>query len=168
LATLEEIDSALAVADSPLGLTLVESGKIDETQLRAALLRQSSELIYEVLRWQRGRFELKNRPPQPLAENARLALPVASVVIEGFRRVDEWRVIEAKVGRFEEVLVLDPVAIDSMGKDKLGPHENAILDAVDGVRSIREIVPLTHMSSFDACKILFQLMEARLVRRRAR
>jgi CheY-like chemotaxis protein len=168
LATPEEIDSALAVSDSPLGLTLVANGKINETQLRAALLRQSSELIYEVLRWQRGRFELRNRPPQPLAENARLALPVASVVIEGFRRVDEWRVIEAKVGRFDEVLVLDPVAIDSMGKDKLGPQEHAILDAVDGMRSIREIVPLTHMSSFDACKILFQLMEARLVRRRAR
>jgi CheY-like chemotaxis protein len=167
-ATIEEIDEALATSDTPLGLTLVSSGKIDETQLRAALLRQSSELIYEVLRWQRGRFELKNKPPPPLAENARLALPVASVVIEGFRRVDEWRVIEAKVGRFDEVLVLDPVAIDSVGAEKLGPHEQAMLDAIDGVRSIRDIVSITHMSSFDACKLLFQLMEARLVRRRAR
>jgi hypothetical protein len=131
-------------------------------------LRQSSELIYEVLRWQRGRFELKNKPPPPLAENARLALPVASVVIEGFRRVDEWRVIEAKVGRFDEVLVLDPVAIDSVGAENIGPHEHAMLEAIDGTRAIREIVSITHMSSFDACKILFQLMEARLVCRRAR
>ncbi|MEO7112117.1 MAG: response regulator [Polyangiaceae bacterium] len=167
-ATPEDIDAALATSDSPLGITLVGNGTINETQLRAALLRQSSELIYEVLRWTRGRFELKNKPPPPLAENARLALPVASVVIEGFRRVDEWRVIEAKVGRFDEVLVLDPVAIDSMGAANLGPHEHMMLDAIDGVRSIREIVPLTHMSSFDACKMLFQLMEARLVRRRAR
>jgi CheY-like chemotaxis protein len=168
LATPEEIDAALAASDSPLGVTLVGSGKINETQLRAALLRQSSELIYEVLRWQRGRFELKNKPPPPLAENARLALPVASVVIEGFRRVDEWRVIEAKVGRFDEVLVLDPVAIDSVGESHLAPQEHAILGAIDGARSIREIVGITHLSSFDACKILFQLMEARLVRRRAR
>jgi hypothetical protein len=167
-ATIEEIDEALATSDSPLGVTLVGTGKIDETQLRAALLRQSSELIYEVLRWTRGRFELKNKPPPPLAENARLALPVASVVIEGFRRVDEWRVIEAKVGRFDEVLVLDPVAIDSVGAANLGPQEHVMLGAIDGERSIREIVPLTHMSSFDACKMLFQLMEARLVRRRAR
>ncbi|MEO8874776.1 MAG: response regulator [Polyangiaceae bacterium] len=168
IVSLEEIDAALADSESPLGLTLVRSGKVDEARLRGALLRQSSELIYEVLRWQRGRFELRNRPPPPLADNARLALPVASVVIEGFRRVDEWRVIEAKVGRFDEVLVLDPVAIDSMGRSNLGAPEQVILDAVDGVRTIRQIVPLTHMSSFDACKILFQLMEARLVRRRAR
>lgn len=166
--TLEEIDAALTAGDSPLGLTLIQNGNVDEGQLRQALLRQSSELIYEVLRWQRGRFELRNRPTPPLATSARLALPVASVVIEGFRRVDEWRVIEAKVGRFEEVLVLDPVAIDSVGRTNLAAPEQAILDAIDGVRSIREIVPLTHMSSFDACKILFQLMEARLVRRRAR
>jgi CheY-like chemotaxis protein len=167
-ATIEEIDAALATSDSPLGVTLVRSGKIDEAQLRDALLRQSSELIYEVLRWTRGRFELKNKPPPPLAENARLALPVASVVIEGFRRVDEWRVIEAKVGRFDEVLVLDPVAIDSVGAENIGAQEQAMLDAIDGARAIRDIVSITHMSSFDACKILFQLMEARLVRRRAR
>lgn len=168
LATPEEIDAALAESDTPLGLTLVRSGKIDETQLRAALLRQSSELIYEVLRWQRGRFELRNKPSPPLAESARLAMPVASVVIEGFRRVDEWRVIEAKVGRFDEILFRDPVAIESVGVDALTSNERSILDAVDGARTIRQIVPLTHMSSFDACKIIFQLVEARLVRRRSR
>lgn len=168
LATPDDIERALANSDSPLGLTLMRMGKIDEKQLRAALLRQSSELIYEALRWQRGRFEMRSKPSAPLADSARLALPVASVVIEGFRRVDEWRVIEAKVGRFDEVLVRDPVAIETVGMENLAPSERAILDAIDGARTIREVVPLTHLSSFDACKIIFQLTEARLVRRRSR
>ena len=38
---------------------------------------------------------------------------------------------------------------------------------VDGERTVREVVEQSHMSSFDACKILYQLIEARLVRRRA-
>jgi hypothetical protein len=38
---------------------------------------------------------------------------------------------------------------------------------VDGERTVREIIAQSHMSSFDACKVLFQLLEARLVRRRA-
>ncbi len=168
LATPDEIETALASSDSPLGLTLMRIGKIDEKQLRAALLRQSSELIYEALRWQRGRFEMRSKPSAPLADSARLALPVASVVIEGFRRVDEWRVIEARVGRFDEVLVRDPVAIETVGMENLAPNERALLEAIDGTRSIRQLVPLTHMSSFDACKIIFQLTEARLVRRRSR
>jgi hypothetical protein len=42
-----------------------------------------------------------------------------------------------------------------------------MLEMVDGERTVREIVAESHMSSFDACKILYQLIEARLVRRRA-
>ncbi len=163
-----EIDTLMLYSDSPLGLTLLESGKIDDQQLRAALHQQSSELIYEMLRWPRGRFELRNKPASPLADSARLGMTVASVVIEGFRRVDEWRMIEARVGRFEDVLVRDPVAIESVGIEKLTEEELSILDFVDGKQKIRDIIPLTNMSSFDACKIIFQLMEARLVRRKPR
>src|SRR4029077_6182415 len=44
-----------------LGDMLVEAGHVNETQLREALTTQSSELIYEALRWQAGRFEFRPR-----------------------------------------------------------------------------------------------------------
>ena len=50
---------------------------------------------------------------------------------------------------------------------RLARQERAVLDAVDGERSVREIIAASNLSSFDACRILFQLLEARLVRRRA-
>jgi DNA-binding response OmpR family regulator len=151
-----------------LGDMLVEAGHVNETQLKEALTKQSSELIYEVLRWQAGRFEFKQRMTSPLAERARLAMPVASVVMEGFRRVDEWRVIEARLGSFDQVLLPDPASVDSMGGDqKLGHAEKAVLEAIDGERTVREVIAVSHLSSFDACRILFQLIEARLVRRTA-
>jgi DNA-binding response OmpR family regulator len=151
-----------------LGDMLVEAGHVTEAQLKNALTRQSSELIYEVLRWEAGQFELRQRGASPLAERARLAMPVASVVMEGFRRVDEWRVIEARLGSFEQVLLPDPASVDSMGGDqKLARAEQAVLEAIDGERTVREVIAASHLSSFDACRILFQLIEARLVRRRA-
>jgi hypothetical protein len=119
-----------------------------------------------VLRWQSGRFEFRRDVPPPLAESAKLALPVASVVMEGFRRVDEWRLVEAGLGSFEAVLQRDTVAIDALGPDRLARPERIVLDAIDGERTVREIIAASHMSSFDACKILYQLLEARLVRRR--
>jgi hypothetical protein len=150
-----------------LGDILVDSGRVTREQLRDALARQSSELVYEVLRWPRGRFEFRHESLPALAESARLSLPVASVVMEGFRRVDEWRLVEASLGDFEAVLQRDSVAVDAAGVERLAKPEQRMLELVDGERTVREIVSQSHMSGFDACKILYQLIEARLVRRRA-
>ena len=150
-----------------LGDLLVQTGHITPEQLREALARQSSELVYEILRWPGGRFEFRREDVTPVAHTVQLALPVASVVMEGFRRVDEWRVVEAGLGSFESVLQADRVAIDAAQIDRLAKPELKLLEMVDGERTVREIIEQSHMSSFDACKILFQLLEARLVRRRA-
>jgi hypothetical protein len=87
--------------------------------------------------------------------------------MEGFRRVDEWRVMEEKLGSFEQVLQPDPMSIEALGEDKLARAERSVLQAIDGRRTVREIIAASHLSSFDACRILFQLIEARLVRRKA-
>lgn len=173
LVTPEELEQLSADRGSEgsklLGDMLVESKRVSLGDLRMALIRQSSELVYEALRWQKGHFEFRRRPPPELAAASRLGLPAAQVVMEGFRRVDEWRVIEARVGRFDEVLVRDPVALAALGPDageRLVRSERAILAAIDGRRTIREIVSAAHVSSFEGCRILFQLIEARLVRRR--
>lgn len=150
-----------------LGDVVVQSGRVSEAQLKEALSRQASELIYEVLRWKHGRFELRHQPPSPQAERARLGLPVASVIMEGFRRVDEWRVVETSLGSFDSVLQRDPMAIEALGEGRLARPERLVLDTIDGERTIREVIAASHLSSFDACRILGQFLEARVVRRRA-
>ena len=149
-----------------LGEVLLHAGRITDEQLRGALIRQSSELVYEILRWARGRFDFKRRPATSLAHGARLGLTVPAVVMEGFRRVDEWRALEATLANFDSVLVPDAMAVAAMGDDALPRTERVVLDAIDGERTIREVVAASHMSSFDACRILVQLIEARVVRRR--
>jgi DNA-binding response OmpR family regulator len=150
-----------------LGSTLLAFGKITESQLRTALTRQSSELLYEVLRWSKGRFEFRAEPASDVVESAQLGLPVASVVMEGFRRVDEWRVLERTIGSFDAVLVRDDLALRSIDMGTLPAKEKGVLDAVDGERTVRAIIAASHMSSFDACRVLVQFLEARVLRRRS-
>jgi DNA-binding response OmpR family regulator len=164
-ALLERLAAASA-PPRPLGTMLLAAGKIVESQLRVALAKQSNELLYDVLRWSRGRFELRREPPGELAESARLSLPVASVVMEGFRRVDEWRVLEGTLGSFDAVLVRDDAAFGSLDIGSLPPREKTVLDLVDGERTVRQVVAASHMSSFDACRTLAQFLEARVLRRR--
>lgn len=150
----------------PLGMRLVAAQKITEAQLKTALTRQSSELLYEVLRWSTGRFELRREAPSELAENAKLGMPVASVVMEGFRRVDEWRVLERSLGSFDAVLVREDDAFGALDIGSLPARERAVLYVVDGERTVRGVVAASHLSSFDACRILVQFLEARVLRRR--
>jgi CheY-like chemotaxis protein len=146
-----------------LGDLLVDAGRVTPEQLRNALARQSSELVYDVLRWPRGGFVFRREPPPPLAESACLGLPVASVVMEGFRRVDEWRLVEAGLGSFDAVLAPAPAAHGD--RSRLSKGEQKLLDMVNGERTVRAIVEQSHMSSFDACKILHHLLETRFVRK---
>jgi DNA-binding response OmpR family regulator len=158
---------ARAAADELLGETLVKLGLVNQAQVDRALARQASELLYEVVRWKSGRFSFSVGVEHPIAAKAALDLETGALVMEGFRRVDEWRMIEGSFD-FDEVLFPDPVAIERMGGDSnLTFQERAVLEAIDGERSIREIVGNMGGSSFDLCKIVYQFLHSRLVRRKA-
>jgi hypothetical protein len=96
-----------------------------------------------------------------------LGLETSALVMEGFRRVDEWRLIEGSFD-FDDVLFPDPVAIERLGEEaNLKREERQVLSAIDGEKTIREIVNSATGSSFEVCKILYQLLNSRLVRRKA-
>src|SRR5690606_3588727 len=147
-----------------IGQGLLEAGVVDADRVRRALVRQASELIYEVVRWNSGRFTFQLGDLSEAAATAERGLPTSAIVMEGVRRVDEWRMIEGSFD-FENVLYPDPMAIERMGKQgELTKLEATVLDAIDGERTVREIVADVHASSFDVCKILYQFVNSRLVR----
>jgi DNA-binding response OmpR family regulator len=150
-----------------LGELLIQLGMVTEEQVRRALARQTSELLYEAVRWNAGRFAFTVGAENPAAAKAALGMETGPLVMEGFRRVDEWRLIEGSFD-FDEVLFKDAVAIDRMGEEtNLTRQERNVLEAIDGERTIREIVDAMNLSSFELCKILYQFLNSRLVRRKA-
>lgn len=154
-------------SDRLLGETLVERDVVSEEEVRRALVNQTSELIYEAVRWNAGHFSFTVGAVNPMAEKARLGLEPSALMMEGFRRVDEWRLIEESFD-FDEVLLPDPLAIERFsGEAKLTNKEQAVLDAIDGERTIRELLEQVNGGSFELCKIVYQLLNSRLVRRQA-
>jgi hypothetical protein len=168
--TREELNTVLdnrAGSKRLLGELLIQLGMASEDHVRRALVRQTTELVYEVVRWKTGRFAFTVGAESLAATKAALGIETGGLVMEGFRRVDEWRLIEGSFD-FDEVLYHDTVAIERLGQDaNLTRQERAVLGAIDGERTIREIVDLTGGSSFELCKILYQFLNSRLVRRRA-
>ena len=169
LVTREHLDQVILAkgAGGPLlGDALVESGKISREDLTDALSRQSSELIYEILRWPYGRFSFTREPFRPEAEAAKLGLGVSGLVLEGFRRVDEWRLMEGTIN-FDQVIVVDQYALESLNAEKLTRIDKLVIGAVDGTRTVNEIIKESAVGSFDAIKAVYQFMQSRVLRPRA-
>jgi hypothetical protein len=148
-----------------LGDYLVTEDIISDELLKQALVQQTSELLYEIVRWRKGRFRFSQGTDE-LAEGARLGLRTAGLVMEGFRRVDEWRLIEDSFD-FNDVLFRDDLAIDNLSEQEdLRPEEEAALAAIDGDATVGEILDKMEGSSFESCKVLYRLLNGRLVKRR--
>jgi hypothetical protein len=155
------------------GADLVARGLLTEAQLKRVMSRQTSELVYETLRWTRGFFQLRRMtaadagtPLVRLAREAALGISVDRLLLEGFRRVDEWRVIERVVDSFDRVFVRDETKIGELPPGTFTREELAVMELVDGRNSVREIVRVLRLGSFDVSKILFRLLRTQLIRGR--
>ncbi|HVK72015.1 MAG TPA: DUF4388 domain-containing protein [Kofleriaceae bacterium] len=150
-----------------IGNQLVKLGYVGPSDLKSALARQSAELVYEALRWRFGRFQfVAGRDlPAPVVE-ASLELDVEAILMEGFRRVDEWHLIERAIDDFDLVFLRNEDAVAQMGRGRLTREELAILELVNGKNSVKDIVRKSRMGSFEVSKMLYRLLSIKLVRRR--
>jgi CheY-like chemotaxis protein len=148
------------------GDALVQAGLATEAKVKDALKEQTRELDYEVVGWKAGRFTFAREVTCPEATLCPLTLTPGGIVMEGFRRVDEWRLIEGSFD-FGDTLQSEPQALELAGPATLTEAERAVLLAIDGQRTVRQIVDAVPASTFDVCKILYQLLNSKLVRRRA-
>jgi DNA-binding response OmpR family regulator len=150
-----------------LGQQLVKLGHLAEADLRTCLTRQSSELIYEILRWRHGRFRFSAgmELPPPVIDAA-LGLDVEAVLMEGYRRVDEWHLIERAIDNFDVVFLRNEDSVAQMGRGRLTREELAVLELVNGKNTVKDIVRKSRMGSFEVSKMLYRLLSIKLVRRR--
>ncbi|MEJ7600858.1 MAG: DUF4388 domain-containing protein [Kofleriaceae bacterium] len=150
-----------------IGQQLVKLGYLAEADLKACLTRQSSELIYEILRWRHGRFRFAaglELPPSVI--DAALALDVEAVLMEGYRRVDEWHLIERAIDNFDVVFLRNEDSVAQMGRGRLTREELAVLELVNGKNTVKDIIRKSRMGSFEVSKMLYRLLSIKLVRRR--
>jgi hypothetical protein len=166
LATRAEIEEAVASARAVgkrLGDHLVASGRVSDDDRRRALIRHTSEVVYDLVRWQSGRFWFTREPLPSEALEAALELGIAGLMLEGFRRVDEWRLMESRLD-WEQVVVVDELARAEV-ESSITSTDRRVLSVVDGKRTIGQIVDACDLARFDAVKAVFELLASRVLRK---
>ncbi|MEM7052809.1 MAG: DUF4388 domain-containing protein [Acidobacteriota bacterium] len=140
-----------------LGKILVTIGAIDEKTLHKLLRLKAQESIYDIFTWPEGEFRfIENELPR----NTMIAidLDVTVIILEGVRRVDEWR----RIREFIPTTRAIPVSVGELSEPS-NPAAQKILDLIDDHRTVAEICLETHSSEFNTCKVLLdQVRKKRL------
>ena len=142
-----------------LGKILVTIGAISEPDLDAMLKLKTQETIYEIFTWEQGDFRFVD---DELPEFALVPLKIslASLVLEGVRRIDEWARIRDSIPSPRAVVVstgpLQPPADD--------PVAATVLAAINDDRTIEEIALHSHAGDFHVHRVVLDQMTRSMVK----
>ncbi len=148
-----------------LGTQVVKLGMVTREQLHIALRRQSSELVYELLRRGKGyfRFEQVDALPAEVLE-FEFGLTIDELLMEGFRRVDEWGLIESALPDFNQVVERVPGGLERIGESSLTAGESRALTFVNGDKTVSQLIRAIGGSSFEAARLLYRLISMHVLR----
>lgn len=132
-----------------LGAILVTEDVLAEDDLRAALRTKAVESIYDLFLWPEGQFEFKEGE---FPELIHLEVPVTAVILEGVRRVDEWKRIR-KI--FPSANITFRIADGTYHSRE--PAERRALELAASGKTLAEISLELRRSEFDAASLMFDL-----------
>jgi hypothetical protein len=172
-----------------LGQMLLHYGKIEESQLQAAMesQRQSGgklgeilalrgfvrqgdvievlrtrtlEIIYDLFIWDEAQFEFfDNAPPPP--DLIRIQVEATSVIMDGIYRIDEWSRYRTVIPSDRTLFELTPGWTQSLNASK---EIRQVLFHVEKRMTVAEICYNMHTSLFHACALLFDLVNQGTIR----
>lgn len=138
-----------------LGKILLTIGAIEEDDLDRMLKLKAEESIFELFTWQEADFRFADGE-LPDYQMVPVNLSVTGLVLEGHRRLDEWKQIRQHI---PNPFVI-PVATGTLESPEADPGVEKILALVNDDRTVQEIAIETHSGEFHVCRVLYDQIRA--------
>jgi hypothetical protein len=146
-----------------LGDCLISQGILTKDQYRRMAQLQFNETLYRLFTWKTGTYEFEQGPVHHDTHDLE-PVRAESVLMEGFRMVDEWPVIRKRIPRYDLVfaqgkhLPAGDLPTESAGEfASIGPSERRLHVLVNGYRDVRKLIDLSCLGEFETCKALCNL-----------
>ena len=164
-----------------LGDVLVGMKLIEAAKFKQMVQLQNSETLFRLFSWKSGTYEFEQGDVEVDPEGP-APMRAESVLMEGFRMVDEWPVIRKAITSygmtFEKLAPLPAAAppkpaqdefdsaLDGMGEGggqsefrAIGPGERRVYELVSGDRDVSKLIDLSMLGEFETCKALLNLVQ---------
>src|SRR3954469_955717 len=177
LLSTEQLEEALSVQQRTLkrlGDILIESGAVTQVQLAQMMRLQTTETLYKLFSWKNGSYEFSQEDVDP-ARSTFDPIRAESILLEGFRRMDEWPALRKKVpwidATFQPLKELDTRDLPSiddggLGLDGAGDQEGKpserhklIYKRAVGGKDVQRLVDASRVGEFEALKGIQDLIE---------
>ncbi len=144
-----------------VGQILLRKGIIHKDDLWRALETKIREEIYDLFLLTDAEFEfyidhLPGEVFDPLQKNTSIAINTSSLVLEGIRRVDEWRLIQRRIKTFDEIYV--PATPFAAPADD--PLAAKLIARLDGRTPVSKLFDVYGGARFECAKTLYEFLEA--------
>jgi hypothetical protein len=174
----DQLDEALSTQQRTLkrlGDLLIDGGVVTRVQLAQMMRLQTTETLYRLFSWKNGSYEFSQEDVDP-SRSTFEPIRAESILLEGFRRMDEWPVIRKKVpwtdATFEQLKELDTRDLPSIDEGGLGldgggseeegkPSERhkLVYRLAVGGKDVQHVVDASRVGEFEALKAINDLVE---------
>jgi hypothetical protein len=175
--TAEQLEEALRQQQRTLkrlGDILIHLGLLSEMQMSQLARLQATETLYRLFNWKSGTYEFVQEDVD-VGKPAFEPLRAESILLEGFRRMDEWPALRKKIpskeATFERIKAMDLgdedpgttdvglLPLDASGDaNNPGERHKLIFRLAQPGRKVEKIADLSRLGEFEAYKDLEQLM----------
>ncbi len=169
-----------------LGDVMVSSRMVTKERFAQMVSLQTTETLYRLFSWKTGSYEFQGGEVE-IDPDAMLSLRAESVLMEGFRMVDEWPVIKRTITSYELTFqrLKDLPAIAAPSGDdfdaaldaafegglperekkpkggefsSVGENERRVYFLATPGREVRKLIDLSCLGEFETCKSLLNLV----------
>jgi Domain of unknown function (DUF4388)/Type II secretion system (T2SS), protein G len=155
-----------------LGDVLVSTGVITKDRYRQMAQLQFNETLYRLFSWKSGTYAFEQGTVHYDPADV-TPVRAESVLMEGFRMVDEWPVIRKRIPRYDLVFErlkelpnsntseMAPTVEERRARGdfaSFGEPERRIYALATPVRDVRKLIDLSCLGEFETCKALCNLV----------
>ncbi len=145
-----------------LGATLIDMELFDKDEVAECLRMQIEEIVYNLFSWNEGEFTF-NEGAAPDKAPYLVNLSTMNVIMEGTRRIDEWLEIQKVLPPDDVLLRVKASPKTNADSVTLSLDEFRILSAINGERTLHELIAASPIGEFPTCRALYKLIVAGLV-----
>lgn len=164
---LRELVSESRRSARPVPDLIVSSGRMEPAVLEEVQDLLTRETVFDIMRRKSGEFHFSaeaivhDTPPERL-------LGAEQILMDGLRMLDEWQTFSAAVPSEDAVfrrvgsLESSRALAQGGGDDRLDQVER-VLKLIDGRLSVRRVIDLSRIGTFEATRVVAELRQAGLI-----